>query len=61
VDLATRDDLRSVTASLGALSVMMRSAMMTPRWLVTCSALGNFQACRGYEISHPYPYPYPQI
>jgi len=19
------------------------------------------QACRGYEISHPYPYPYPQI
>jgi len=23
--------------------------------------LGFTQACRGYEISHPYPYPYPQI
>ena len=21
----------------------------------------DFQACRGYEIIHPYPYPYPQI
>ena len=21
----------------------------------------NYQACRGYEISHPYPYPCPQI
>ena len=21
----------------------------------------NRQACRGYEIIHPYPYPYPQI
>ena len=21
----------------------------------------NLQACRGYEIIHPYPYPYPQI
>ena len=23
--------------------------------------LADLQACRGYEISHPYPYPYPQI
>ena len=21
----------------------------------------HYQACRGYEISHPYPYPYPQM
>ena len=30
----------------------------------TCTPHGgerNFQACRGYEIIHPYPYPYPQI
>ena len=29
-----------------------------PHEVEQCS---NDQACRGYEIIHPYPYPYPQI
>ena len=35
-----------------------RGHYTSPQGLI---AYCNTQACRGYEIIHPYPYPYPQI
>ena len=41
--------------------VLMRSCTYSLTYLLTLNNQCFRQACRGYEISHPYPYPYPQI
>ena len=55
------------TSAFGQICSLRSPVSLRPNSSVLAHADGklrpmaNFQACRGYEIIHPYPYPYPQI